>query len=77
MAPSAHPTLRHWEEHLGGGQGPSINLTRGVAARRIFRVFPRRDGSIHLQTSMPSLGFKSRPNVSITNHFSGWAALRY
>ncbi|GFS63546.1 fibroblast growth factor receptor-like 1 [Trichonephila clavipes] len=40
---------------------PSINLTRGPAARRLFRVPPCHEGTIHLQTSMPSPGFKPRP----------------
>ncbi|GFS89738.1 DUF5641 domain-containing protein [Trichonephila clavipes] len=38
---------------------PSDNLTRGLATQRIFRV-PACD-TIHLQTSMPSPGFESRP----------------
>ncbi|GFT84924.1 hypothetical protein TNCV_2507521 [Trichonephila clavipes] len=50
---------------------PSTNLTRGLAARRLFRVHPRRKGTVHLQISMPSPGFSA---VSVTNHYAGWAA---
>ncbi|GFX01261.1 hypothetical protein TNCV_4582271 [Trichonephila clavipes] len=38
---------------------------------------PCHKGSIHLQTSMPSPGFEPRPYgiaVSVTNHYTGWAA---
>ncbi|GFY33320.1 hypothetical protein TNCV_1897721 [Trichonephila clavipes] len=34
---------------------------RGLAARRLFRVPPCRKDTIHLQTSMSSLGFESSP----------------
>ncbi|GFT65015.1 hypothetical protein TNCV_4465861 [Trichonephila clavipes] len=47
---------------------------RGLAARRLFRVPPCREGTIHLQTSMPSLVFESRPSVSVTNHYNRWEA---
>ncbi|GFT85095.1 hypothetical protein TNCV_791281 [Trichonephila clavipes] len=69
-------------EHPGSDQGayhlsfPFTNLTRGHAARRLFRVPPCRKGTIHLQTSMPSPGFEPRPygtTVSVTNHYTGWA----
>ncbi|GFV46651.1 hypothetical protein TNCV_4226661 [Trichonephila clavipes] len=56
---------------------PSINLTRGLAARRLFEVPPCREGTIHLQTSMPSPGLKPRSNgtgVRVTNRYTGWAA---
>ncbi|GFV50973.1 hypothetical protein TNCV_302341 [Trichonephila clavipes] len=39
----------------------STNLTRGLATRWLFRVLQCREGTINLQTSMPSPGFKSRP----------------
>ncbi|GFY02989.1 hypothetical protein TNCV_979941 [Trichonephila clavipes] len=55
----------------------STHLTRGLVARRLFRVPPCRESTIHLQTSMPSLGFKSRPYptaVSVTNSYTGWMA---
>ncbi|GFX03434.1 hypothetical protein TNCV_4634461 [Trichonephila clavipes] len=62
--------LRYWfyanfeGEHLGVAPGlshissPSTNLTRGLAARRILRVLPCREDTIHLQTPMTSLGFE-------------------
>ncbi|GFV58168.1 hypothetical protein TNCV_687751 [Trichonephila clavipes] len=59
-----------------GGQGPPTNHTRGLAARRLFRVAPRRNGTIYLQTSMSSPGFKPRPYgtvVIVDNHYTGWA----
>ncbi|GFX53765.1 hypothetical protein TNCV_1597111 [Trichonephila clavipes] len=37
------------------------NHTRGLAARRIFRVLPPYKGAIHFQTPLPSLRFKPRP----------------
>ncbi|GFW33316.1 hypothetical protein TNCV_2859931 [Trichonephila clavipes] len=59
----------------GDGQGlpplfPSVNLTRGLVARRLFRVPPCHESTTHLQTSMPSLRYESRPNhtaVNVTN----------
>ncbi|GFW47831.1 hypothetical protein TNCV_251601 [Trichonephila clavipes] len=64
-----------------GGKGlplssPSTNHTRGLAARRLFRVPPCRKGTIHLQASMSSPGFESSPygiTVSVANHYAGWA----
>ncbi|GFX11208.1 hypothetical protein TNCV_4424671 [Trichonephila clavipes] len=53
---------------------PSTNLTRGLKARRLFRVPPCRKGTIHLQTSMSSLGFEPSPYgkaVSVANHCTG------
>ncbi|PRD29374.1 UNVERIFIED_CONTAM: hypothetical protein NCL1_29590 [Trichonephila clavipes] len=53
-----------------GGQGPSPNFTRGLAARRLFKVPRCREGTIHLQTSMSSPGFEPSPNgiaVSVAN----------
>ncbi|GFU57846.1 hypothetical protein TNCV_2705851, partial [Trichonephila clavipes] len=55
---------------------PSTNLTRGLVARYLFKVLPCREGTIHLQASMSSLGFEPSPNgtaVSVTNHYTGWA----
>ncbi|GFS55549.1 hypothetical protein TNCV_1627701 [Trichonephila clavipes] len=55
---------------------PSTNLTRGLETQRLFRVPPRREGTIHLQTSIPSSGFEPRPYgtaVSVINHETGWA----
>ncbi|GFX61573.1 hypothetical protein TNCV_2745481 [Trichonephila clavipes] len=70
------PTSIFEGKHLSGGQGPSpsTNLTRGHAARQLFRVPPCRKGTIHLQTSMPSPGFEPSPYgtaVSITNYYTG------
>ncbi|GFT39394.1 hypothetical protein TNCV_2422961 [Trichonephila clavipes] len=51
---------------------------RGLAVRRLFRVTPSREGTIHLQRTIPSLGFEPRPYgtaVSVTNHSTGWAAM--
>ncbi|GFT05267.1 hypothetical protein TNCV_123031 [Trichonephila clavipes] len=67
-------------EHSGGGKrpphlsSPSINLTRGLAARRLFRVPPCHAGTIHLQTSMSSPGFEPSlygTAVSVANHNTG------
>ncbi|GFV95231.1 hypothetical protein TNCV_1293491 [Trichonephila clavipes] len=55
------------------------NLTRGLAAKRLFKVPPCHKSTVHLQTSMPSSGFEPRPYgmaVSFTNHYTGWAASR-
>ncbi|GFX54782.1 uncharacterized protein TNCV_2556681 [Trichonephila clavipes] len=46
---------------LWGGQRPPTNLTRGLVARRLFRVPSCRKGTIHLQTSMSSPGFEPSP----------------
>ncbi|GFU68989.1 hypothetical protein TNCV_3398761 [Trichonephila clavipes] len=37
---------------------PFHHHTRGLVARRLFRVPPCRQGTVHLQTSMPSPGFQ-------------------
>ncbi|GFV14459.1 hypothetical protein TNCV_165861 [Trichonephila clavipes] len=66
-------------EHCGGGQKPSTNHTRGLAARRLISVLPCRKGTIHLQTSMSSPGFEPSPYgtaVSVANHYTGWATDR-
>ncbi|GFU24009.1 hypothetical protein TNCV_3332221 [Trichonephila clavipes] len=66
--------LRSTEDR--GGQKPPTNLTRGLAARRLFRVPPCREGTIHLQTSPSSLGFEPSPYgtaVSVANHYTGRA----
>ncbi|GFY25733.1 uncharacterized protein TNCV_3060641 [Trichonephila clavipes] len=39
---------------------PSTNLTRGLTDRWLFRIPPCREGTTHLQTSMPSPGFQPR-----------------
>ncbi|GFT01676.1 hypothetical protein TNCV_4205051 [Trichonephila clavipes] len=55
---------------------PSTNLTRELAARRLFKIPSCREGTIHLQTSMSSPGFETSPNgtaVSVANHYTGWA----
>ncbi|GFW91426.1 hypothetical protein TNCV_3375921 [Trichonephila clavipes] len=54
---------------------PFTNHTRGLAARRLFRVLQCRKGTIHLQTSMSSPGFEPSPYgiaVSVANHYTGW-----
>ncbi|GFX50665.1 hypothetical protein TNCV_2722511 [Trichonephila clavipes] len=38
----------------------STNLTRGLAARQLFKIPFCRNGTIHLQTSKPSPGFETR-----------------
>ncbi|GFY21859.1 hypothetical protein TNCV_3295031 [Trichonephila clavipes] len=47
-----------------GGERPPTsllpNLTRRLASRRLFRVSPCREGTIHLQKSMISPGFEPR-----------------
>ncbi|GFW80598.1 hypothetical protein TNCV_3234501 [Trichonephila clavipes] len=60
----------------GWGQGPPTHLTRGLAARRLFRIPPCCKGTINLQTSISSPGFEPRPYgtaVSVANHYIGWA----
>ncbi|GFX23293.1 hypothetical protein TNCV_1558921 [Trichonephila clavipes] len=50
---------------------PSTNLTRGLAAQWLFRAPPCHKGTMHLQTSMISLGFELRPwdiVVRVTNY---------
>ncbi|GFS90928.1 hypothetical protein TNCV_4192571 [Trichonephila clavipes] len=52
----------------------STFLTRGLVARWLFRT-ACREGTIHLQTSMPSPRFETRPygiSVGFTNHCAGW-----
>ncbi|GFT56686.1 hypothetical protein TNCV_1268361 [Trichonephila clavipes] len=63
-------------EHSGSAQRPPTYLTRRLAARRLFRVPPCREGTIHLQTSMSSPRFEPSPNgttVSVASHYTGWA----
>ncbi|GFX47609.1 hypothetical protein TNCV_3016281 [Trichonephila clavipes] len=48
----------------------------GLVARRLFKVSPCRESTIHLQTSMSFPGFEPSPNgtaLSVTNHYTGWA----
>ncbi|GFW94684.1 hypothetical protein TNCV_4247241 [Trichonephila clavipes] len=52
-----------------------MNLRRALAARRLFRVPPCREGTIHLQTYMFSPVLEPRPNgteVSASNRYTGW-----
>ncbi|GFV62119.1 hypothetical protein TNCV_4109221 [Trichonephila clavipes] len=51
------PILR---ENSWGWSG-ATDLTRGLAALRLFRVAPCRKGTIHLQASMSSPGFEPSP----------------
>ncbi|GFV83325.1 hypothetical protein TNCV_1900511 [Trichonephila clavipes] len=74
-----HPNLEGEDPSEWSGashlSSPSTNHTRGLVARRLFRVPPCRKGSIHLQTSMSSPGFEPSPYttaVSVANHYSGW-----
>ncbi|GFV83388.1 reverse transcriptase domain-containing protein [Trichonephila clavipes] len=63
----------------GASHLSSPNLTRGLAARWLFRVSPCREGTIYLQTSMSSPGFKPRPYgtaVGAANRYTGWATSR-
>ncbi|GFW43049.1 hypothetical protein TNCV_1474441 [Trichonephila clavipes] len=71
------PWERPGASHLSS---PSTNHTKGFAARRLFRVPPCGKGTIYLQTSMSSPGFKHSPYstaVSVANHYTGWATLIY
>ncbi|GFW44676.1 hypothetical protein TNCV_4482211 [Trichonephila clavipes] len=64
-----------WSSHLSS---LSINLTRGLVARRLFKVPPCREGTIYLQTPMSTPGFEPCPNgtaVSVANHYTGWATM--
>ncbi|GFV39858.1 hypothetical protein TNCV_4144951 [Trichonephila clavipes] len=68
------------EESPGGGQRPSTNHTRGLAARWLFRVPPCRKGTIHLQTSMSSPEFEPSPYgtaVRIANHYTDAQNVRH
>ncbi|GFU74112.1 hypothetical protein TNCV_1642361 [Trichonephila clavipes] len=48
-------------------------LTRGLVPQRLFRVPPCREGTVHLQTSMPSPGFKPWPNGTAVSVIpDGW-----
>ncbi|GFX49146.1 hypothetical protein TNCV_5041401 [Trichonephila clavipes] len=54
----------------------SRRAARGLAARRLFKVPPYCEDTIHLQTSISSPGFKPRTDgtaVSVANHYTGWA----
>ncbi|GFU50868.1 hypothetical protein TNCV_4460781 [Trichonephila clavipes] len=58
----------------------SPNHTRGLAARRLFRVPPCRKDTIHLQTSMSSPGFEPSTYgtaVNVANHYTSWANMLY
>ncbi|GFX20074.1 hypothetical protein TNCV_1436341 [Trichonephila clavipes] len=75
--PASTPTLREntvavvRASHLSS---PFTNLTRGLAARRLFSVPPCLAGTTHLQTSMPSPRIEPRPYgtaVSVANHYTG------
>ncbi|GFX59610.1 hypothetical protein TNCV_3753751 [Trichonephila clavipes] len=74
------PILKNTLEWSGTSHlsSPSTNLRRGLAARRVFRIPPGREGTIHLQTSIPSPGFEPRlygAAFSVTNYCTRWAAL--
>ncbi|GFV87072.1 hypothetical protein TNCV_5112901 [Trichonephila clavipes] len=68
---------RHAGRTLWGWPRPShlssINLARGFAAEPIVRVPQGHEGSTHLQTSVPSLGFEPRSfgsTVSVTDLYT-------
>ncbi|GFV06458.1 hypothetical protein TNCV_2947811 [Trichonephila clavipes] len=71
---SVHPNFEG--EHHSGRSGvfhffslPPVS--QGLAALQIFSVLPYPEGTIYLQTTMPSPEFKSRPygrSVSVINH---------
>ncbi|GFX46216.1 hypothetical protein TNCV_2298651 [Trichonephila clavipes] len=55
--------------------GLTASLTRGHAARWLFRVTLCHKGAIDLQITMPSPGFEPKPYGtagSVTNHYTGW-----
>ncbi|GFU43532.1 putative DD41D transposase [Trichonephila clavipes] len=59
---------------------PTTNLTRGLVAQWLFRTLPCHEGTIDLQTFTPSSGFEPSPyctTVSVTNHYTEWAAGYY
>ncbi|GFX09743.1 hypothetical protein TNCV_653421 [Trichonephila clavipes] len=77
-------TVQFSGEHPGGWSGashfpsPAANLTRRLVARRLFRVPPCHEGTMHLQTSMSSPVFEPRPYgtaISVVNHYTGKATL--
>ncbi|GFV39707.1 hypothetical protein TNCV_4330281 [Trichonephila clavipes] len=73
---SVPPQFRGRESLLPLKRAP--NHTRGLEARRLFRVDPSRQSTIHLQTSMSSPGLEPSPYgtaVSVANHSTGWATL--
>ncbi|GFX55437.1 hypothetical protein TNCV_267251 [Trichonephila clavipes] len=77
-----HSAISNLEgEQLGGGHRPPNSLPLPSTLREDLRLdgcleYPMpREGTIHLQTTMPSLGFEPRPYgtvVSVTNHHTGW-----
>ncbi|GFV87887.1 hypothetical protein TNCV_781691 [Trichonephila clavipes] len=54
------PWGRSGASHLSA---PSSKLTRRLAARWLFRVPPCRDGTFHVQASMPSLDSNPGPTA--------------
>ncbi|GFW23863.1 hypothetical protein TNCV_945481 [Trichonephila clavipes] len=72
---SVIPTpLAHADNQGEGHPGEALlhtNLTRGLAAGRLFRVNPCHAGTIHLQTSMAAPGFEPSPYctaIFVANH---------
>ncbi|GFV42041.1 hypothetical protein TNCV_1569081 [Trichonephila clavipes] len=66
-----------WERESGTFHlsSPSTNLTRGLVARRLLKVPPCRENTIHLQHPCLLRDSKPRPNstaFSIANHYTGW-----
>ncbi|GFW71302.1 hypothetical protein TNCV_537201 [Trichonephila clavipes] len=58
---SVPPQFRGRKPRGWSGASHLINHTRGLAARRLFRVPPCRKGTKYLQTSMSSPGFEPSP----------------
>ncbi|GFV21248.1 hypothetical protein TNCV_183991 [Trichonephila clavipes] len=70
-SPAVHPGRKPWR-WPGASHLPT---TRGLVARRLFRVPSGRKGTIHLQTSMSSPGFEPSPYstvVRVANRYTGW-----
>ncbi|GFU62816.1 hypothetical protein TNCV_4278991 [Trichonephila clavipes] len=58
-------------------RGLPKTLRDNLCLDRELEYPPCGKGTTHLQTHMPSLGFKPRPYgaaVSITNHYNGWTS---
>ncbi|GFU69740.1 hypothetical protein TNCV_1221281 [Trichonephila clavipes] len=67
-------------DHPEGGQLPPISISLPSTSREELRLDgyleypPRRKGTMHLQTSMPSPSFKPSPygaSVGVNNHYTG------
>ncbi|GFW24055.1 hypothetical protein TNCV_4950991 [Trichonephila clavipes] len=61
---------KFWGRIPWGGHWPPSTLTRGLAARRLFRFPSCREGTIHLHTSVPCRGFKPKLNLIHCRYFN-------